>query len=383
MNSLKAFVRSTLVAGMVVGFGAVSTPLFAVQDVLETPAAVTAIANKSLLLDVERAGSRLIAVGERGHIVLSDDQGTTWRQASVPVATLLTAVDFVNDSTGWAVGHGGTILKTTDGGETWKKQFDGHIANKTVTSQAQATLNELNAALAVATDEAAIADLNASIEEADFTLQDALSDAEVGASKPFLDVLFFDASEGIAVGAYGFLFKTKNGGESWVNYAPSMNNPDRFHLNGIGQLKSGTLVISGEAGVLFRSTDRGEHWENITSPYEGSFFGVTGTNAENVALVFGLRGHVFRSEDDGVTWDQVFTGTESTLVSGKNFENGYVAAVGSSGTVLLSKDGGLTFKEVIREDRSANSSVVFVDKQRIVIVGEKGAVVTAPNGANI
>jgi len=381
MNSLKAFLRNTLIAGMVVGFGAVSTPLFAVQDVLETPAATTAIADRTLLLDVDRAGSRLIAVGSRGHIVLSDDMGATWRQASVPVSTLLTAVDFVNESTGWAVGHGGTILKSTDGGETWKKQFDGHIANKTVTSQAQAKVDEIKAAIAAATDETTISDLEASLEEVEFALQDALSDADVGASKPFLDVLFFNSSEGIAVGAYGFLFKTKNGGESWTNYAPSMNNTDRFHLNGIGLLKSGTLMIGGEAGVLFRSTDRGENWENISSPYEGSFFGVTGTNAENVALVFGLRGHVFRSEDDGRTWDQVFTGTESTLVSAAN-ENGYVSAVGTSGTVLLSKDGGLTFKELIREDRSGNSSVIFVDKQRIVIVGEKGAFITAPNGAD-
>lgn len=383
MNSLKAFMRSSLVAAMALGFGAVSTPLFALQDVLETPAAATSMADKYLLLDIERAGSRLIAVGARGHIILSDDQGTSWRQASVPVSTLLTALDFTNDSTGWAVGHGGTILKTIDGGETWKKQFDGHIANKTVTSQAKAQVDEINAAIAAAADEVVVADLQASLEEAEFTLQDALSDANVGASKPFLDVLFFNSSEGIAVGAYGFIFRTKNGGQSWINHAPSMDNPDRFHLNSIAQLKSGTLLISGEAGVLFRSTNRGETWDVISSPYEGSFFGVTGTSVRNVALAFGLRGHIFRSEDDGVSWTQIVTGTESTLVSADDHESGYVTAVGSSGTVMFSKDGGLTFKEFIRSDRISNSSVVYLDKQRVVIVGEQGAVVTAPDGTNI
>ena len=52
------------------------------------PARVRAGALRSTLLDVASAGQRLVAVGERGHVLLSDDQGKTWRQArTVPTRT--------------------------------------------------------------------------------------------------------------------------------------------------------------------------------------------------------------------------------------------------------------------------------------------------------
>ncbi|HET6802643.1 MAG TPA: glycosyl hydrolase, partial [Casimicrobiaceae bacterium] len=72
------------------------------------------------LIGVARAGPRLVAVGDYGVVVLSDDAGTTWRQArAVATRDLLTAVTFVDANRGFAVGHGGTILRTDDGGESW------------------------------------------------------------------------------------------------------------------------------------------------------------------------------------------------------------------------------------------------------------------------
>src|SRR5450830_1044344 len=59
-------------------------------------------AAKGLMIDVAHAGSRLVAVGDRGHILYSDDQGSTWTQAKVPTRQLLTAVFFVDDQQGWA-----------------------------------------------------------------------------------------------------------------------------------------------------------------------------------------------------------------------------------------------------------------------------------------
>src|SRR5690606_16817946 len=68
-----------------------------------------------------RAGSRLTAAGDFGTIPLSDRDGRTWKQAaSVPTRTTLTALHLVDDRHGWAVGHGGIILSTEDAGETWQ-----------------------------------------------------------------------------------------------------------------------------------------------------------------------------------------------------------------------------------------------------------------------
>jgi len=114
---------------------------YALDDVLDAPSMKTNLAAKSLLLDVASAGERIVAVGERGHIIYSDDQGANWTQADVPVSVSLTSVYFSNATHGWAVGHGAIVLHTSDAGETWVKQFDGNKANQEVINQSD-TLNQ-------------------------------------------------------------------------------------------------------------------------------------------------------------------------------------------------------------------------------------------------
>jgi len=67
---------------------------------IESPRAAS-----SLLLDVTHAGERLVAAGDRGHILYSDDGGASWTQAKVPTRQLLTAIYFADAQHGWAVGH--------------------------------------------------------------------------------------------------------------------------------------------------------------------------------------------------------------------------------------------------------------------------------------
>ncbi|WP_460940053.1 WD40/YVTN/BNR-like repeat-containing protein, partial [Pandoraea terrae] len=87
------------------------------------PAHTWAAPTHMMLLDATRAGSRIVAVGEHGVILLSDDDGRTWRQArQVPVSATLSAVTFTDPKHGWVVGQWGVILATGDGGETWEKQ---------------------------------------------------------------------------------------------------------------------------------------------------------------------------------------------------------------------------------------------------------------------
>ncbi|MDX1677500.1 WD40/YVTN/BNR-like repeat-containing protein, partial [Arsukibacterium sp.] len=120
------------------------------------------LAEKSLLTDVQKVNNKFfVAVGERGHILLSPD-GNEWQQAIVPVQSMLTAVHFTDELHGWAVGHDAVILKTRDGGSSWQlQQF---------------------------------------IPEED---------------KPLLDVYFRDNQRGIAVGAYGLFYTTTDGGDTW------------------------------------------------------------------------------------------------------------------------------------------------------------------------
>ena len=92
---------------------------------LDTPAQKSPLAARGMLTGLTRAGKRLVAVGQRGHVLLSDDAGKTWQQADVPVSADLVAVCFPNAETGWAVGHDGVVLKSIDAGRSWGRQLDG------------------------------------------------------------------------------------------------------------------------------------------------------------------------------------------------------------------------------------------------------------------
>ena len=160
-------------------------------DPLDAPATPSPLAARSLLQGVTKAGGRLVAVGQRGHIVHSTDNGASWKQASVPVSSDLTAVFFIDDKQGWAVGHDGVILHTADGGDKWSLQLSGRAANDL---------------LLAAMERKAAAEPTS--EDAKNLLAEARRYKEQGADKPFLDVWFADAQNGYVVGAYNLIFRT-------------------------------------------------------------------------------------------------------------------------------------------------------------------------------
>lgn len=353
----------------------------ATPDVLQAPAFETDKAADSLLLDIENLGSRIVAVGARGHIIYSDDRGANWTQADVPVSVMLTSVDFATSEKGWAVGHSGVILHSNDAGVTWLKQFDGNQANQSTVDQARAYVAELEFELDEAGGEDE--DLEYAIEDAEYAIEDAELDAEIGASKPFLDVLFVDDKHGFAVGAYGFLFETKNGGQTWTNRSDALDNLDRFHLNTIAQLPGGNIVVAGEAGVMFVSKNVGKTWAVIDSPYEGSFFGLVGLSNKGAGLAFGLRGNLFRTDNGGFKWRKLDSNTQDSLMSGSYDGGNKVSITGNAGVVIVSKDGGKTFSSYSREDRLGHTSLVYITRQRVALVGESGVELVSPSGKNL
>ncbi len=121
MTSRKALV-AVLLALMVAPWSASHAAKF---DVLELPAVASEMASKSLIFAIRKFGDRYFAVGQRGHILFSDDGGDSWTQAKVPVRSSLLDIYFATPELGWAVGHEGVILHSADGGESWVKQYDG------------------------------------------------------------------------------------------------------------------------------------------------------------------------------------------------------------------------------------------------------------------
>lgn len=272
-------------------------------------------------------GTRLVAVGEFGHVLLSDDAGASWRQArSVPTVTTLTAVHFVDDKQGWAVGHGGGVIGTQDGGETWQ------------------------------------------------SLAGRLDGAEV-----LLSVWFADAQHGLVVGAFGHAARTSDGGRSWQTFAITEGEDGERHLNQIFSAPAGpggaaTLWVAAESGTLFRSDDGGAAWQAVKLPYKGSIWGGTALAQDTAGalLVWGMQGNALRSDDGGRSFTAVPTGTEQSLSGGALLPGGDLVLAGLGGAVVRSTDGGRHFSPLARDDRAGLAAVLPGGAGQVLLLGQAG-----------
>jgi photosystem II stability/assembly factor-like uncharacterized protein len=271
-------------------------------------------------LDVTQAGARLVAVGERGVILVSDDQGAHWRQTPSPTSVTLTAVRFADERHGWALGHFGTVLRTDDGGLSWQRQLDGIRA----------------AAFAL---KAAEESRGGDPERARKAVGDAQRLVADGPDKPFFDALFTDSQHGWIVGAYNLCFFTKDGGASWQPMLNRLDNPRGNHLYAIRsdpRDAGRTLYIAGEAGVLFRSDDAGQTFSRLTSPYAGSWFALAVADDGSVVAA-GLRGNAFRSTDKGNTWAAIAGLPPVSIVSARTSPDGRLWLGNQAGQVFVGK----------------------------------------------
>ena len=323
-----------------------------VPDPLDLPAPHSARALHSLQLAVAGAGHRLVAVGERGTVLLSDDAGRSWRQAaSVPVSVALTDVHFVSARHGWAVGHSGVVLHSSDGGETWTRQLDGLQAAQVIRDDARrrAEAGEENAA--------------AELRSAEHLVND-------GPDKPFLGVRFVDALRGYVVGAYGIALSTADGGKSWQSLVGRIPNPRGKHLYQI-QIAGQARLIAGEQGALFRSLDGGASFAAIDTPYAGTFFGALELGGDAL-LAFGLRGNAWRSADGGANWDRIELGQPTSVNAGLRLGNGALLLADEGGRLLRSDDGGLRFATLPVTPGSGITGIVEAADGALVLSGMRG-----------
>ncbi len=350
-----------------------SPSAFADGDLVFSPAPSMGEPTARQLLDLERAGERLVAVGASGLVVLSDDGGDSWRQVEVPVSATLTAVHFPSARRGWAVGHAGVIIASDDGGETWTLQFDGRRANAALlawaTQQRETYEADLAAAEEAGADAAEIDDLAYLAEEAVYLQEDAQLAVDTGPADPFLGVYFLDEQRGMAVGAYGMVYRTENGGQDWRIHVSEIDNLDRFHLYALAQDAGGALYLSGEAGLLYRSTDEGVTFERFFDVYDGSLFGLL-PYGEGM-LVYGLRGNLFTTDATGSAWRRLDSGNRNSLYGGTRLDNGDLLLVGAGGRILsLGADGSAQLLQ--HPSRSTFSSALQGPDGRIWLVGMDG-----------
>ncbi|MEZ9141488.1 MULTISPECIES: WD40/YVTN/BNR-like repeat-containing protein [unclassified Shewanella] len=295
------------------------------------------LAESSLVLDIAKAGENLVAVGERGHVLVKQQD---WQQVSSPVISQLTKVFFLNEKQGWAVGHDATIIHTVDGGLTWQVQF-------------QSTEVE----------------------------------------KPLLDILFFNENEGIAVGAYGLFYRTADGGKHWVqefheellfpedvSYLADLKAEDEAlylsersallpHFNRVIQLADNRLLMVGELGLVATSDDNGVTFVTQPFDYEGSMFNAIET--DGAVFVMGLRGHVFKTDKLFSQWQEIALPVKSSINNAYITDSGSLYLVGNAG-VVIELDNTDT-ANIIARRQGENIVAIESDNQgQVWFAGSKG-----------
>lgn len=299
-------------------------------DVLELPAVPSELASETLIYNIEKFGDRHFATGHRGHILYSDDGGDTWTQAEVPVRSSITGIHFPTPELGWAVGHEGVILHSTDGGKTWAKQYDG--------------LRYGTEGLAFYE---ALAEADPDNEDYPFLVEEMEFAISQGADKPLFGVYFHNEKFGHAMGAYGMILRTTDGGLTWEHALHNMENESFYHVFDFAPLpQPGRFFLSGEAGLLMVGDIKEQKGKRVHSvPWEGSFF--ANTDTEDGAIVMGgLRGRMFRTDDAGESWTVVKKPPSSAIVDAVRLEDDRLIAVTIGGQVLMSADNGFNFKSL-------------------------------------
>ncbi len=334
-------------------------------DVLQLPAVPSALASKSLIYSVRKFGDRFFATGQHGHILFSDDGGDSWQQAQVPVSSSILDIDFPTAELGWAVGHEGVILHSADGGKTWVKQYDGlrYGAEGLAYYQARAEAEPDNEQYPKL------------VEEMEFAVSQ-------GADKPLFRVAFPSATHGYAMGAYGMILETRDGGQTWQPILEKIENAAFNHIFDVAPLpEADKFLMSGEAGLLMAGDiQQGVAKKIDTVPWEGSFFTIIDA-ADGSIVMGGLRGRMFRTADSGATWAAVKKPMTSAIVDSTRLADGRLIAVGIGGEVLMSTDNGVSFVTL----PVTNGGQLYTMAGRIYAVAEGSPgtlLVGGPSGIN-
>lgn len=249
---------------------------------------------------------------------------TQWVNTSGFTEGVYNATCFVNDSTVYAVGGGGSILKSTNGGNTW-----GSSINNT------------------------------------------------GLISTYYAVSFTSDSVGYAAGINGDMVKTTDAGATWTSLTQSYQTNYTYGMSFPSKL-IGYQV--GYGGVIIKTTDAGATWTKQTSGITTHLRSVCFLN-DTLGYACGLSGKILKTTDGGTTW----TVLSQTLATGslycitfKTANLGYV--VGASGKILKTTDGGANWTLQTSPVTSTLYSAYFMNDTTVYAAGNLGVVLKTTNG---
>ena len=280
-----------------------------------------------------------------------------WRQLESGTDEHLYGVHFIDAKQGWAVGTGGAVLSTVDGGNTWKA---ASVSKDTLTQVNFATPNN---------------GWTVSIGQVHYTGSGGASwnlqhnvRGESRTPPGILDLYFPNTTHGWAVGGKGTVIRTETGGSRWENQIGLSNK----HLWGVYFADPGHGWIVGEEGEILHTQNGGERWVQQRSNVEQHLFAVHFVNLTHGWTV-GTNGLILHTTDGGRTWNRQRTSVNLNLrdVAFRDEKRGW--AVGEKGLILHTTDGGSTWNRYPTPAQH-NLQDIHLQKNAGWIVGARGTI---------
>ncbi|HSW54624.1 MAG TPA: YCF48-related protein [Ignavibacteriaceae bacterium] len=183
-----------------------------------------------------------------------------------------------------------------------------------------------------------------------------------------------DSNTLFAVGWYGIIIKSTDGGDNWIVQQSGTIN----QLNGVSFTNSELGIAVGTNGTMIKTTNGGGYWFNLTIGSEESLYSVKFVD-ENIVYAVGEAGTILKSTNSGLTWIFLTSGTTDDLLDLCFTDVNVGNVVGGSGKFLRTIDGGINWTQ-IDFGTSALKGVYFYDSNLGIIVGTNGTIFRTIDG---
>jgi M6 family metalloprotease-like protein len=277
----------------------------------------------------------------------------------------------LNKDTGFVVSST-CLYKTTDGGNSWEKQFDVSTfdLNNYQLFQHGTFIDENNGWI-VGTNIYRTTDGGKSWKK-----QSKPTD------KYLWSVSFFDVNYGVAVGSNGVILNTVDGGKTWKVSNNGNVNLQFYRLWAVQLVDKNIGYAVGDNGTSLKTTDGGNTWIKLETGSIVMF--------NNLYFTDYLTGHIvgsggngpgviLRTTDGGITW-QIQNNPTGEFLYGVHFidkNNGIVC--GTDGAIALTSDGGNVWRKQESGVRSVLHDIKYIDSTNAVIVGDWEIVLKSKN----
>jgi len=281
-----------------------------------------------LAIDGRHNGNK-VAVGKFGLILLTQDGGRTWQRRPSGTTKTLSALSFADHEHGFIVGSGGTLLATDDAGATWRPQNSGtkdHLLGVYALSRVRVFAVGAFGILLSTSD----GGRSWSKQELKWDTLIERIVKEGGYVEPNLNAVYFSSPEvGWAVGEFGVVLNTKDGGQTWTSQRYGSVLPQLYGIQ-FQDDRSGWAI--GQAGSLIQTRDGGQHWSSVELETKRDFYAVSLSGERGVIVGDGV---VLVSHDGGSSWKSMGSKREDQWLSGVALKSSEAIAVGGAGTIQL------------------------------------------------